>query len=114
MANPAPDNSDVIEVISVSNNNVPAAAATATRDEVESDFIIGEPEVADIDIHGSVCYTHRYFKKIAGTVTAVCLTCQSINAKRGPRDVKRKDTFSTAGGSTAGKVSKITEPFFII
>jgi hypothetical protein len=62
MANPAPDNSDVIEVISVSNNNVPAAAAaaTGTGDEVESDFIIGEPEVADIDIHGSVCYTHRY------------------------------------------------------
>jgi len=98
MANPAPD--DVIEVISVGNNNVPAAAATG--DEVESDVIIGDPEVADFDIHGSVCYTHRYFKKIAGTVTAVCLTCQRFNAKRGPKDVKRKDTFSTAGGSTAG------------
>jgi len=97
MANPAPDDSEVIEVVSVANNNVPAA----TGAEVES-FIIGEPEVSEFDLHGSVCYTHRYFKKIAGTDTAVCLACQRFNAKRGARDVKRKDTFSTTGGSTAG------------
>ena len=106
MANQVP-NFDVVEVVSVANNNDPAA----TGAEEDPEFIIGEPEIADIDIQGSVCYTHRYFKKIAGTEIAVCMTCQRFNAKRGAKDVKRKDTFSTAGGSTAGNFSKASAPF---
>ena len=108
MANNVPD-SHVIEVVSVANNNVPAA--TGAEVVVDAEVVIGEPpEITDIDIQGSVCYTHRYFKKIAGTDTAVCLTCQRFNAKRGAKDVKRKDTFSTAGGSTAGEFLKVSEP----
>jgi len=83
MANNVPD-SHVIEVVSVANNNVPAA--TGAEVVVDAEVVIGEPpEITDIDIQGSVCYTHRYFKKIAGTDTAVCLTCQRFNAKREAR-----------------------------
>ena len=125
MANQVPE-SDVIEVVLVVNNNVPVAtgaievvsvannivpAATGAEVVVDAEVVIGEPpEITDIDIQGSVCYTHRYFKKIAGTDTAVCLTCQRFNAKRGAKDVKRKDTFSTAGGSTPGEFLKVSEP----
>ena len=63
MANQVPE-SDVIEVVLVVNNNVPAA--TGAEVKVDSEFVIGEPpEITDIDLQGSVCYTHRYFKKIA-------------------------------------------------
>ena len=99
MTNPVSEGEN-IELVSEANNNVSSAGVA----EALSEFIIGEPESPDFDIQGSVCYTHRYFKKIAGTDTAVCLTCERFNAKRGAKDVKRKDMFSTAGGSTAGKV----------
>ena len=103
--------SDVIEVVSVSNNNVPAATVAGV--EVDSEIVIGEPpEITDVDIQGSVCFTHRYFKKNAGTDTAVCLTCQRYNAKRDAKDVERKDTFSTAGGSTAGELLEVSELFY--
>ena len=85
--------SGTVKLVSEANNN-----------ESEEDFTIGEPESEEFDIHASVCYSHRYFKKIPGTETAVCLTCRRANARKGPRDIKKKDTFSTAGGSTAGNV----------
>ena len=84
-----------IDLVTEANNNESSA---------EEEFTIGEPESEDFDIHASVCYSHRYFKKISGTDTAVCLTCQRANALKGPRDIKKKDTFSTSGGSTAGNV----------
>lgn len=83
-------------VVTEANNNT---------SEDEDTWTIGEPESEDFDIHASVCFSHRYFKKITGTETAICLTCRRANNKKGPRDVKKKDTFSTAGGSTAGDVS---------
>ena len=89
--------SGTVDLVSEANNNGSSTSA-------EEDFTIGEPESDDYDIHASVCFSHRYFKKIAGTETAVCLTCQRANALKGPRDIKKKDTFSTAGGSTAGNV----------
>lgn len=82
--------------------NVDVSEANNNQSESMEDFTIGEPESEDFDIHASVCFSHRYFRKVPGTETAVCLTCQRANAKKGPRDVKKKDTFSTAGGSTAG------------
>ena len=94
MAEAGPENI----VITEANNN------TSSSPESEDDFTIGEPESEDFDIQASVCFSHRYFKKIAGTETAVCLTCRRANNKKGPRDIKKKDTFSTAGGSTAGNV----------
>ena len=96
MAEAGPGSGTVIAVSEANNN-----AEEGGSDEV---FTIGEPESEDFDIHASVCFSHRYFRKIPGTETAVCLTCQRANSKKGPRDVKKKDTFSIAGGSTAGKV----------
>ena len=89
----------VIDLVSVANNNDPAG--TVAEEDPDPEVIVGEPQIdTDTDIYGSVIYTHGYFKKVAGTDTAVCITCQQLNANGGP---KRKDTFSTAGGSTAGK-----------
>lgn len=88
----------VIDLVSVANNNDPAG--TVAEEDLDPEVIVGEPIDTDTDIYGSVIYTHGYFKKVAGTDTAVCITCQQLNANGGP---KRKDTFSTAGGSTAGK-----------
>ena len=72
-----------IDLVTEANNN----------ESAEDEFTIGEPESDDFDIHASVCYSHHYFKKISGTDTAVCLTCQRANTRKGPRDIKKKDAF---------------------
>ena len=86
---PEAEPSKDVEVVTQSNNN-------------KSEIVIGEPESDKFDIGASIVYSHRYFKKIEGTDTAVCLTCQKHNAGIGSKEPKRKDTFSAAGSSTSG------------
>ena len=75
---------------------------TETNNNKSSKIVIGEPESDNFDIGASIVYSHRYFKKIEGTDTAVCLTCQKHNEGIGPKEPKRKETFSAAGSSTSG------------
>ena len=66
--------------------------------------IIGELSTPDYDVMDSVVYSHNYFEKSLDGLSAVCLTCQLINSKLGPRDVKKKESFSIQGSSTSGKL----------
>ena len=85
---------DVELVVTESNNNT-------------SDLIIGEPESDKFDIAASIIYSHNYFKRVEGTETAICLTCQKYNEEIGSKGTKRRDTFSVAGSSTSGNNFKI-------
>ena len=59
------------------NNNTPDEENEVAAD-VTRETVVGEPDSNDFRLHGSVVYTHNYFRKIDRT-TAICLSCKVSN-----------------------------------
>ena len=93
----------IIDPDATDNNNTQeeenGVAADVTRETV-----IGEPDSSDFRLHGSVVYTHNYFKKIDRN-TQCCLSCKAFN-EANPTKPPRKDNFKVSGGNTSGKNQK--------
>ena len=83
------------------NNNTPDEENEVAAD-VTRETVVGEPDSNDFRLHGSVVYTHNYFRKIDRT-TAICLSCKVSNEANQTKP-PRKENFKVSGGNTSGKI----------